>query len=174
MGRHCTKCHYEENDERFRKKNPKNPATKKHVCPKNSKKHSFAECPTQYRLGHKVELAEIKKKQMEEKKAQEALERAAKKVEQDTKKAERAQATVEKEQQKEKTKKLKDRRLATKLPEFKRFLRTCGVVQEASPNYLNNLLAAVRQYLFEVQSDKQKERKRKVRYFFFSQNANEH
>ena len=163
MARHCQKCHHEESDIRFRKKNPKNQATKKHSCPKNAKKnHTFAECPTQYAAGHKAELNELKKKQVDAKKAQDYAKKQAKQAEKDQKKLERARETEAKQKKKEKTKKLKDRRLATKLPEFKRFLRSCGVTQEASPNYLDQLLQCLRRYVFEMHADNEKDRKRKV------------
>lgn len=166
MGRHCQKCHYEESDARFRQKNPKNPATKKHVCPKNTKKHAFADCPTQYEAGHKTELDQIKKNQAALKKAQEDQQKEAKKAEQAQKRSDRIHATQEKQAKTQKTKKLKDRRLATKLPEFKRFLRESGIVAEASPNYLNQLLQCLRRYVFELNASKEdSERKRKVILF---------
>lgn len=169
MVRHCKKCHYLESDARFRKKNPKNHATTKHVCPPKMKKHSLAACPTHYEAGHQEEVAEIKKQQRMEKQQaknqQKSADQAAKDAEKQQKQQERQQKKAEEDQKKAAAQKLRDRRLARKLPEFKEYLRRAGICPEASPNYLAQLMAVLRRYVTELKNElhPNTERKRKVR-----------
>jgi ribosomal protein S4 len=114
-------------------------------------------------------MAAIKQRQRMEKKQAETekktAEQAAKDAEKQQKQQERQQKKAEEYQKKANVQKLRDRRLARKLPEFKEYLRKAGVCQEASPNYLAQLMDVLRRYVAELKNElhPNNERKRKVR-----------